>query len=55
MNLNGIKITKKTNKKGIARFIIKKNIINKLSAGKKYAIKFTYIKNTVKTTLTVKR
>ena len=55
LNLNGVKITKKTNKKGIAQFTIKKNVINKLSAGKKYAMKFTYIKNIIKTTLTVKR
>ena len=55
LNINGVKITKKTNKKGIAQFTIKKNVINKLSAGKKYAMKFTYIKNIIKTTLTVKR
>ena len=55
LNLNGIKIAKKTNKKGIAQFTIKKSVINKLSVGKKYTMKFTYLKNTIKTTLTVKR
>ncbi len=55
LKLNGKKITAKTNKKGIAKFTIKKNVINKLKVGKKYTMKVTYLKNTIKTTLNVKR
>ena len=55
LKINGKKITAKTNKKGIAKFTIKKNVIKKLRAGKKYTLKLTYLKNTVKTTLKVKR
>ena len=55
LKLNGKKFTAKTNKKGIAQFTIKKNVIKKLKAGKKYTMQVTYLKNTVKTTLKVKR
>ncbi|MBQ7927262.1 MAG: hypothetical protein IJ287_00740 [Methanobrevibacter sp.] len=55
LKINGKKITAKTNKKGIAKFTIKKNVINKLKVGKKYTMQVTYLKNTVKTTLKVKR
>ncbi len=54
LNINGKKITAKTNKYGVAKLVIKKNIIKKLKAGKKYTIKVTYLKNTIKTTLKVK-
>ncbi len=55
LKIKGKKITAKTNKKGIAKFTIKKNIIKKLKAGKKYTMQVTYLKNTIKTTLKVKR
>ncbi len=55
LKLNGKKFTAKTNKKGIAKFTIKKNVIKKLKAGKKYTMQVTYLKNTIKTTLKVKR
>lgn len=55
LKINGKKFTAKTNKKGIAKFTIKKNVIKKLKAGKKYTMKVTYFKNTIKTTLYVKR
>lgn len=55
LNLNGKKFSANTNKKGIAQFTLKKNVINKLSVGKKYTMRFTYLRNTIKTTLSVKR
>ena len=44
----------KTTKKGIAQVTIKKNVIKKLKKGKKYAVKVSYLKNTVKTIVKVK-
>ncbi|WP_458455044.1 C1 family peptidase [Methanobrevibacter sp.] len=44
----------KTNKKGIAQVTIKKNVIKKLKKGKKYTVKITYLKDTIKTTVNVK-
>ena len=44
----------KTNKNGIAKVIIKKKIIKRLKKGKKYAVKVTYLKDTIKTTVKVK-
>ena len=55
LKVNGKKISAKTNKKGIAKLTIKKNIIKKLKAGKKYKMQVSYLKNTIKTTLKVKR
>jgi hypothetical protein len=51
---NGKTYKAKTNKKGIAKVTIKKNVIKKLKKGKKYAVKVTYLKNTVKTIVKVK-
>ena len=45
----------KTDKKGIAKVTVKKNVIKKLKKGKKYTVKITYLKDTIKTTLKVKR
>lgn len=45
----------KTNKKGIVTFKIKKNVIKKLKAGKKYTFKVTYVKNTVQKRVIVKK
>ena len=53
--LNGKKYVVKTNKKCIAQKILKKNVINKLKIGKRYSVQVTYLKNTIKTTVTVKR
>ena len=44
----------KTNAKGIAQVTIKQAVIKKL-AGKSYAVKVTYLKDTVKTTVNVKQ
>jgi hypothetical protein len=45
----------KTNKKGIAKFTVKKNVIKKLKKGKKYSFKVKYLKNKVKGKVKVKR
>ena len=55
LQINGKKITAKTNSKGIAKLTINKNVIKNLKAGKTYTMKVTYLKNTIKTTLKVKR
>ena len=55
LKVNGKKISAKTNKYGVAKITIKKNIIKKLKAGKKYTMQLTYLKNTIKTSLKVKR
>ena len=55
LKVNGKKFKATTNKKGIAQFTINKNVIKKLKAGKTYTMKVTYLKNTIKTTLKVKR
>ena len=55
LKVNGKTLTAKTNKKGVAQFTINKNIIKKLKAGKKYTMKVTYLKDTLKRTLKVKR
>ena len=45
----------KTNKKGVATFTIKKNMINKLKIGKKYSYQVTYLKEKVTKKITVKK
>ena len=45
----------KTNKNGVATFTIKKNILKKLKKGKKYSYRVTYINDSVKKTVTVKK
>ena len=51
----GKKYKAKTNKKGIAKVTVKKNVINKLKAGKKYRYAITYLKDIVKRTVKVRR
>jgi len=55
LKIKGKKIKAKTNKKGVATFKVKKNILKKLKAGKKYKYTVTYGKDTVKKTLKVKK
>ena len=45
----------KTNKNGVAKVTIKKSVLKKLKAGKKYAVKITYIKDAIKSVVKVKR
>ena len=51
----GKKYKAKTNKKGIAKVTIKKNVINKLKTGKKYKFTIAYLKDTIKRIVKVKR
>ncbi|MBP3792183.1 MAG: right-handed parallel beta-helix repeat-containing protein, partial [Methanobrevibacter sp.] len=55
LKIKGKKVTAKTNKKGVATFKIKKNILKKLKAGKKYKYQVIYGKDTVKKIMTVKK
>ena len=52
---NGKTYKAKTNKKGIAQKILTKKVINKLKKGKTYTVKVTYLKDTIKTTVKVKK
>jgi hypothetical protein len=52
---NGKKYTAKTDKKGIAKVTIKSNILKKLKVGKKITYQATYVKDTVKKTVKVKK
>ena len=51
---NGKTYKVKTNSKGIAQKTLNKNVIKKLKKGKKYTVKVTYLKDTIKTTVKVK-
>ena len=52
---NKIKYTAKTNKKGVAKVTVKKNILKKLKKGKKVKYQVTYGKTTVKQSVKVKK
>ena len=52
---NGKKIKAKTNKKGVAKAVVKNKILKKLKIGKKVKISATYMKDTVKKSVKVKR
>ena len=51
---NGKTYKVKTNKKGVAQKTLNKKVIKKLKKGKTYAVKVTYLKDTIKTTVKVK-
>ena len=51
---NGKTYKVKTNAKGIAQKTFNKKVINKLKKGKTYAVKVTYLKDTIKTSVKVK-
>ena len=55
LKFKGKKYTAKTNKKGVAKFTIKKNVLKKLKKGKKVTYQATYLKDTVKRTVKVKK
>lgn len=55
LKFKGKKYVKKTNKKGVAKFTIKKSVLKKLKKGKKVTYSATYIKDTVKRTVKVKK
>ena len=52
---NGKKYTAKTNKKGIAKVTIKSSVLKKLKVGKKITYQATYLKDTVKRSVKVKK
>lgn len=55
LKFKGKKYVKKTNKKGVAKFTIKKSVLKKLKKGKKVTYTATYLKDTVKRTVKVKK
>ena len=55
LKFKGKKYTAKTNKKGVATFTIKKNVIKKLKAGKKYKYTVIYSKDKLTKTIMVKK
>ncbi|MBP3791637.1 MAG: right-handed parallel beta-helix repeat-containing protein [Methanobrevibacter sp.] len=55
LKIKSKKLKAKTNKKGVAKFKVKKNVLKKLKAGKKYKYKVIYGKDKVKKTLKVKK
>ena len=52
---NGKKYTAKTDKKGVAKVTIKSSVLKKLKVGKKVTYQATYLKDTVKKTVKVKK
>lgn len=53
-NVNGKTYSAKTDSNGIVKVTLNKAAIKKLKAGKKYTVKISYLKDTIKTTLKVK-
>lgn len=51
---NGKTYSVKTNAKGIAQKTLNKAVINKLKKGKTYSVQVTYLKDTIKSSVTVK-
>ena len=51
---NGKTYKVKTNKKGVAKKTLNRKVIKKLKKGRTYAVKVTYLKDTIKTTVKVK-
>ena len=55
LKIKGKTLKAKTNKKGVATFKVKKNVLKKLKVGKKYKYTVIYGKDTVTKKLTIKR
>ena len=47
--------TAKTNSKGIAKVTVKRSVIKKLKKGGKYTVKISYLKNSIKVYVKVKK
>lgn len=54
LKFKGKKYKAKTNKKGLAKFIIKGKVLKKLKKGRKITYRATYLKDTVKRTVKIK-
>jgi len=52
---NGKKYTAKTNKKGVCKLTIKSKVLKKLKAGKKVTYQATYLKDTVKKSVKIRK
>ena len=52
---NGKTYNKRTNSRGIAKIIINSNMLKKLKVGKNFTYQATYLKNTVKQTVKIKK
>ena len=52
---NGKKYTAKTNAKGVAKYTIKSKVLKKLKVGKKLTYQATYLKDTVKKSVKIKK
>ena len=55
LKFKGKKYVAKTNKKGVAKFTIKSKVLKKLKKGKKVTYQATYLKDTVKRTVKVRK
>ena len=55
LKFKGKKYKAKTNKKGIAKFTLKKSVYSKLKVGKKYKYTVTYGKDKVTKRITIKK
>lgn len=55
LKLNKKSYKAKTNKKGVATFKLSKNAIKKLKIGKKYKYQVTYLKDSIKKTIQIKK
>ena len=55
LKFKGKKFKAKTNKKGVAKFTIKSKVLKKLKVGKKVKYQATYLKDTVKKSVKVKK
>jgi hypothetical protein len=55
LKFNGKKYKAKTDKKGIAKFTFKKDVLRKLKVGKTYKVQVTYLKDTIKKSVKVRK
>lgn len=55
LKFKGKKYVAKTNKKGIAKFTIKSKVLKKLKKGKKLTYQATYLKDSVKYTVKIRK